>query len=98
MSVHEDERRILQSYPEAKMITAKCDSIIGKHYHKIKTEFFILTSGECSIHTELGIERMERGKLYTMLPNTYHEFHIKKGSVLVGINSHHYDPSDDYTK
>lgn len=101
--IHEDERRILESFPEAKIIKVKQDTIIGQHYHKIKTERFILVEGECefAIQTVNGVMRhgklsMVIGKLYIIHPNTYHEFHIKKDSVLIGINSHPYDPTDDY--
>jgi D-lyxose ketol-isomerase len=98
--IHEDERRILDSFPEAKIITAKMDCIIGQHYHKIKTEYFILIGGECLLKwrykTNNGEIHMQIGKLISVSPNTYHEFHIKKGSGLVGINTHTYDPTDDY--
>lgn len=101
--IHEDERRILESFPEAKIIKVKQDCVIGEHYHKIKTEQFILCEGKCKLivaNTE-GIKMagkmvMKKGHLYIIPPNTYHEFHIEKDSVLIGINSHPYDPTDDY--
>lgn len=93
---HEDERRILQSFPEAKMITAKADTVIGGHFHKLKTELFILTHGECGLKTVGEVKLMEIGRQYIIRPGTYHEFHIKKGSVLIGLNSHAYNPADDY--
>ena len=102
-NIHQDDRRILESLPEAKIITAKQDCIIGRHYHKIKTEKFILTLGSCKLVvssvegiTMTGSFRMKKGHLYSIPPNTYHEFHIKKDSVLIGINSHPYDANDDY--
>lgn len=103
MIAHEDERRILESFPEAKIIKVKQDCIIGEHYHKIKTEQFILCDGKCKLVVKnVGGIRMEgkfnmkKGELYIIPPNTYHEFHIEKDSVLIGINSHPYDPTDDY--
>lgn len=90
--VHEDHRRILESFPEAKIITAKGDTTIGMHYHKIKTEKFILSSGQCKLN---GVT-MDLGKVYTVFPGEYHCFDITEGSVLIGINSHPYDPTDDY--
>jgi quercetin dioxygenase-like cupin family protein len=94
--IHEDERRVLESFPEAKIITAKKDTVIGKHYHKIKTEKFLLASGTCEIVRNNATEPMIRGVIYSVKPNTYHEFHIKENSVLIGFNSHPYDPTDDY--
>lgn len=101
--IHEDERRILESFPEAKIIKVKQDTVIGQHYHKIKTEHFILLTGKCDliVSTVDGIRmygkiKMKKGNIQTVPPNTYHEFHIKKDSVLLGFNSHPYDPTDDY--
>lgn len=102
--IHEDERRILESFPEAKIIKVKQDCVIGEHYHKIKTEKFILCEGKCKVVVKsvdsdfvmTAKHKMKIGELCTILPNTYHEFHIEKDSVLIGINSHPYDPTDDY--
>lgn len=101
--IHEDERRILESFPEAKIIKVKQDCVIGEHYHKIKTEQFILCEGKCKLVVSnvegipmKGSMNMKKGGLYIIQPNTYHEFHIEKDSVLIGINSHPYDPTDDY--
>lgn len=96
MTAHEDDRRILTSYPEAKILRIKKDCVIGQHYHKIKTEQFILTDGECEMITDVERVSMAIGKLYTIPPCLFHEFNIKKGSVLIGLNSHPYDPTDDY--
>jgi D-lyxose ketol-isomerase len=98
--IHEDNRRILEDWPEAKIITAKEDCTLGNHYHKIKTEKFILISGESLmiIHTLYGNvkHKMKRGELYDMPPNTKHSFELKAGSVMIGLCSHAFDPTDDY--
>lgn len=99
--IHEDERRILESFPEAKIIKVKQDCVIGEHYHKIKTEKFVLCEGYCTISgiDNNGItfsEDMKIGYFYTIEPLKYHVFNIKKDSVLLGFNSHPYDPTDDY--
>lgn len=100
--IHEDDRRILEDWPEAKIITAKRDCELGNHYHKIKTEKFILVSGSARIHLNGGqangytTERMERGVLYTVVPNTIHTFFLDEDSVLIGLCSHPFDPTDDY--
>lgn len=95
---HSDERRDLYSFPEAKLISVKADSVIGRHYHMRKEEKFILSEGEGELHLGVpaDITPMEIGKVYSVKPGQYHEFHIKRGGVLIGLNSHPYDPSDDY--
>jgi len=97
---NEDDRRVLYSFPEAKKLETKEDCILGKHYHKIKTEYFILIQGKSKMIKELNGKSvkvaMKIGKVYKIVPGTYHEFHIEKDSVLIGINSHPYDPTDDY--
>lgn len=98
--IHEDERRTLEDWPEAKVITAKQDCTLGGHYHKIKTEKFILLSGSATlvINTIVGDvgKKMKKSEVYTIDPNVRHSFEIKQGSVLLGLCSHPYDPSDDY--
>lgn len=95
--IHEDERRILEDWPEAKTITVKENCTLGQHYHKIKTERFVLVGGEAVIY--IGREEPEDmiiGKLYTVFPGQAHTFHLQKGSVLIGLCSHIFDPTDDY--
>jgi GDPmannose 4,6-dehydratase len=93
---HSDERRNLYSFPEAKLIEVKEDTVIGRHYHKIKEERFMLSKGEGRIVRGDASEPMSIGHIYTVPPGTYHEFHLTKGSILIGLNSHPYDPTDDY--
>jgi D-lyxose ketol-isomerase len=99
---NEDERRKLFSFPEGKVLDIKKDCVVGRHYHKIKTEFFLLSRGACTMLLkplsggELDSTEMRIGELYRIKPFQYHEFHIKKGSILVGLNSHVYNPDDDY--
>lgn len=98
--IHEDDRRTLEEWPEAKVITAKKDCVLGGHYHKIKTEKFILLSGKAKliINTMVGDvgKVMKAGKLYTIDPNIKHSFELKEGAVLIGMCSHPYDPTDEY--
>lgn len=96
MLSHEDERRKLFSYPEAKVLEVKKDCVLGSHYHKLKTELFILSKGSCKIMRGYITEKMELGKIYEVKPNEVHEFEIKEGSILIGLNSRPFDPSDDY--
>jgi GDPmannose 4,6-dehydratase len=96
--VHEDSRRKLTSFPEAKMLEVKEDCILGKHYHKIKTEHFLLSHGKAilTIQDKEPVS-MEIGKIYTVNPGELHTFDIKKGSILIGLNSKKFDPLDDWT-
>lgn len=98
--IHEDERRILEDWPEAKVITAKQDCILGDHYHKIKTEKFILVHGNATLiysyDSGNGQKPMQKGVIYTVEPNVRHTFLLTAESVLVGLCSHPYDPTDDY--
>lgn len=95
-STHSDDRRDLVSYPEAKVITAKRDTELGGHFHKLKTERFLLVSGEGYIIRDGREERMPIGRLYDVPPGVFHSFHLKAGSVLIGLNSRPYDAADDY--
>ena len=100
--IHSDDRRDLYSFPEAKLIRVKADTVIGRHYHMRKEEKFILSEGEAVLH--LGhndfepdkIIPMQIGRIYSVKPGQYHEFHLTRGSVLIGLNSQPYDPADDY--
>jgi len=97
---HSDERRDLTSFPEAKLIRVKKDTVIGQHYHLKKEERFVLSEGQAMLVLGTGLERtqwpMEIGRVYTVSPGQYHEFRITRDSVLIGLNSHPYDPADDY--
>jgi D-lyxose ketol-isomerase len=94
---HEDDRRKLYSFPEAKLLEIKQDCTIGNHYHKIKTEKFILSEGQAQLEIkDAGVTDMQIGKVYTVLPEQHHSFHIKEGSVLIGLNSMPFDHTDDY--
>ncbi len=94
---HEDNRRILESYPEAKIITAKQDCVLGNHYHKVKTEKFVVLSGYVVLTIgNKKSEIMETGKVYTVNPNEKHVFDMEQGSVMIGLCSHTFDYNDDY--
>lgn len=102
MVVHEDDRRKLTSLPEAKILEIKEDCVIGKHYHKVKTEYFVLCAGQAKLTTKsvlTGVVEemaMQLGQLITIHPEVYHEFFITKGSILMGACTHAYNLTDDY--
>jgi len=104
---HEDNRRVLVDVenPEGgriKIVIAKKDCILGKHYHKIKTEIFTLSHGEADVrYRDINKKRFKTAKLLpgntiVITPDTLHEFFIRKGSVLLCHVDRDYDPSDDY--
>lgn len=94
--IHEDERRTLEDFPEGKLITAKQDCVIGKHYHKIKTEKFFYISGNITAIID-GIRiPMYYGYMLTVEPMERHSFEMGKDSKMIGLCSHSYDPTDDY--
>lgn len=94
--MHEDDRRILESWPEAKIITTKQHCVLGNHLHKVKTEKFILSKGSATVVLDGQQESMKIGKIITINPGVVHSFILKNDSVLIGLCSHPYDPSDDY--
>lgn len=98
--IHEDERRILfdfdQSSKTTKIVVAKDDCSLGDHYHKIKTETFMLVSGLGTISLNGSAEIMEIGKKYTVNPKVKHQFSLQKGSVLICLVDKKYNPNDDY--
>lgn len=93
--IHEDERRILEDFPEGKILTIKEDSIVGKHYHKIKTEIFYLVNGSGFVTLDGVRSQIELSKPMFIPPLTKHEFELKAGSVLLGFCSHPYNSDDD---
>lgn len=94
--INEDQRRKLTSFPEGKLLEIKEDCIVGGHYHKIKTEYFVLVEGYAKIKLGTVTKVMRKGKLIIVPPFTFHEFEIKEDSILMGLCTHEFDPHDDY--
>lgn len=97
MQKHEDNRRLLISWGdfmhgEAKTLIALDDCVLGNHYHKEKTESFMLVHGKGILN---GIE-MKLNEEYLIEPLVKHYFELKKGSILIGLCSKKYNPNDDY--
>jgi len=100
-TVHNDERRILQSFPEAKLIETHKDCELGNHYHKIRDEYFVLLDGKgtATIGSESNGEitmNMRIGRMVHVKRGTPHTFNLSKGTKLLGLSTHPYDPSDVY--
>lgn len=95
--IHEDHRRTLEDFPEAKLIIAKQDCVLGDHYHKIKTEHFLLINGDATILIGDQLHIMESGRMYTVSPGIIHRLTLWGGGTsVIGLCSHPYDPTDDY--
>jgi len=104
MFKHEDARRRLIEWGKgtwkvAKVITAAQDCVVGEHYHRKKDEQFLLLSGRC-IQSQVGDDMM----MYVTAPREwyvprgmYHSFALEAGSVLLGLASEEYDPTDEHT-
>ena len=95
-TTHSDDRRDLQTFPEAKLITARRDCVLGSHYHAEKTELFILSEGAGVIVRGDVATPMTPGLIYEVAPGTPHWFRLRAGARLVGLNSRPYDPADDH--
>lgn len=105
MKVHEDDRRKLVDWSDGletatcKVITAKEDCVLGRHYHKLKTERFMLVAGEAEIEREGTREKhsMALHYAYVVIPYEVHTFYLKKGAILIALIDKVYDHEDDYT-
>jgi len=99
---HEDNRRTLidwdaEKAKTIKTVVAKKDCVLGKHYHKIKTEKFMLVSGKALCRIEKDpIFKMELFKEVVINPGVTHSFQLDEGAVLLCQVNKHYDPNDDY--
>lgn len=96
--IHEDERRILEDWPCAEMKTIRAKKLcsVGNHYHKIKTERFILSQGWAELTIEGILIPMKIGVIHEIRPGERHSFELSADAILIGLCSHPYDPTDDY--
>ena len=97
---HEDDRRTLTSIPyndgELKVIVTKKECILGNHFHKKKTEEFILVRGYGRAIVNGHEIVMSPKKMLKIKPGDIHTFFLSKNSILVCVCSHPYDKHDDY--
>jgi len=109
MKIHEDKRRTLMDWGAiaykwaiCKTIIAKEDCLLGRHYHKRKTELFMLVSGSATLTTGYphlsrdNTVSMEVGKEYKVSPLTTHTFRLRKGTIMNCLADREYDATDDY--
>ena len=103
MNSHTDNRRTLTEFGNGnnwklcKVVKTKQDCILGRHYHKLKDESFMLVFGEGRIKlNEEQFTNMILFDEYFVPANVQHEFILKKNSILIGLSSKEFDPDDDY--
>jgi mannose-6-phosphate isomerase-like protein (cupin superfamily) len=107
--VSEDNRRSLYEFGEgdwkcAKYLDIKSDCVVGGHYHLEKDECFFLVEGRIEHlltskpdRTEMLVRRDIIAPDVILIPRgLFHEFKIKAGSKLIGLQSEHYNKEDDH--
>lgn len=103
METHEDERRTLiewihdEPFRSAKVVIAKSEQSLGKHFHKKKDETFLLLTGKAK---RVIIGPTEETDVFPIrkwfIPKgVKHEFVLEKGSILLGVGSEPFDPNDE---
>jgi mannose-6-phosphate isomerase-like protein (cupin superfamily) len=104
MVIHEDNRRCLiewatGEFRECKAATMKQDGVLGNHWHARKDEVFLLLQGHAS-YVKIGDDEwndIAAPFTWEVPCGTYHAFHLKAGSVLLGAATELYDKSDERT-
>lgn len=103
LNKHEDDRRILYDWAQgefksAKVLEAKEDGIVvGNHYHNNKDEEFFLFKGMITI-LSIGVNTIFNiaAPYYIRVPRgEFHLFLLEKGSILLGVATELFDPSDE---
>lgn len=102
MQIHEDNRRIIYDWAEGdfkscKAVIVKESIPIGDHFHRNKTEEFLLLQGEF-MELKVGDEVLKGVKApwkVTIPPGLYHKFICTPGSILLGTATQLFDPLDE---
>ena len=99
MFIHEDDRRKLIEWSGGKVskaLIAKNGCIVGNHYHRNKEEKFLLLLGTGYVSIGMDAAKFVEAPVeFTVPPNTYHEFVLSEGSILLGVCSEEFDPADE---
>ena len=115
----DDERRTISSFESAEgsfevghfIIKQTTTAPLGNHYHRWKTETFLILEGSGSLtyanvvevdgkpaySGELTILPLSPGTVVHILPYTAHAFHLREGSLMVCWSSKPYDGQDQPT-
>jgi mannose-6-phosphate isomerase-like protein (cupin superfamily) len=95
-----DPRRDLYEfcgYSVCKLIVAKDNCLLGRHYHKKKKEIFVLLSGQCVATFDGESFLMAPLSQYVVPEGMPHTFCLSAGAMMLGFASAQYDPTDDYS-
>lgn len=105
MTLNEDSRRLLFEWNDdldiktCKIVKAKTNCELGNHYHKQKTERFMLLHGSAKFKlNESEWVQMIPFKPLTVKPNVMHSFNLTEGSILACLVDKEYNSKDDYTE
>lgn len=84
----------------AKYLNIAPGGMSSLHYHKLKTETFVVLSGHCSIQTTSWSERrqLHPGDQVTIVPYQSHRFWVlpqDEPCKILEVSTHHYD-DDSY--
>lgn len=94
-----DRRRDIyefERFPVCKVVRTKEECILGRHYHKLKEEVFVLVAGQGLAYVAGKTFTLWPFEAYVVRPLEMHSFKLSAGSVLLGFCTTPYDPSDDY--
>ena len=101
---HEDTRRRIEEYNgsdfSVQLFEIYTEIPLGNHYHKRKTETFIILVGGGRLllqHMSGGVveeKRLARGDVIRMSPLVAHTFFLTPGSQMVCYSSVPFDPND----
>ena len=84
-------------FRSAKVVVAKSQQAIGRHYHRNKDEIFLLLSGR-AVRAVVGGDvsaNVEAPAKWEVPAGAYHEFELEAGSVLLGAATRPFDPEDE---
>ncbi len=100
---NEDNRRILYdwangNFKSAKAVVVKEEIAIGDHYHNNKTEEFLLLQGEFKLlQIGLNMKHNVPAPYKIFIPRgVYHKFICTPGSILLGVATEEFDPTDEH--
>ena len=103
MKLSEDHRRLLIDWNDdidiktCKIVKAKEDCLLGDHYHKEKTERFMLIQGSAKYSLDSSeMQQMIPFKPVIVKPNVLHSFYLTQGSVLACLVDKLYNENDDF--
>lgn len=103
MFIHEDNRRKLVEWAQgnfkvSKVLYAKEDCVVGDHHHLKKDETFLLVAGSGNFQVG-GLFYLRVGSevvhVIYVPRGTYHRFELKAGSILIGVATEEFDPTDE---